>query len=148
MEEERRLAFVAVTRAEKELFLSEAEGRNLDASPRYPSRFLLDIDQELLAFTAPPREGLIRDARDYIAASEKFMPEEAAKERFTPGSRVRHEILGSGTVVEIDRDKGAYVIQFDSMKTARRISFRVKLDEEFGIRDSEFGIAGDGRETE
>ena len=141
MEEERRLAFVALTRAEKELFLSEAEGRNLDASPRYPSRFLLDIDPALLAYTAPPKESLIRDARDYIAASEKFLPEETAKERFVPGTRVRHEILGPGTVTEIDRDKGAYVIQFDSMKTARRISFRVKLEEEFGI-------PGDGRETE
>lgn len=39
MEEERRLAFVAVTRAKKGLFLSEAEGRNFDGSMRYPSRF-------------------------------------------------------------------------------------------------------------
>ena len=42
MEEERRLAFVALTRAEKGLYLSEADGRNFDGSPRYPSRFLLD----------------------------------------------------------------------------------------------------------
>ena len=39
MEEERRLAFVALTRAEKGLYLSEADGWNLDGSPRYPSRF-------------------------------------------------------------------------------------------------------------
>lgn len=44
MEEERRLAFVAMTRAQKGLYLSEAEGRNFDGSPRYPSRFLLDIE--------------------------------------------------------------------------------------------------------
>ena len=43
MEEERRLAFVAMTRAQKGLYLSEAEGRNFDGSPRYPSRFLLII---------------------------------------------------------------------------------------------------------
>ena len=128
MEEERRLAFVAMTRAEKELYLSEAEGRNLDASPRYPSRFLLDIDRELLAFTAPPKESLIRDAREYIAASEKSLPEAAPQERFSVGQRVRHEILGAGTVVEIDRDKGAYVIQFESVRTPRRISFRAKLE--------------------
>ena len=46
MEEERRLAFVALTRAEKGLYLSEADGRNFDGSPRYPSRFLLDIDSQ------------------------------------------------------------------------------------------------------
>ena len=49
MEEERRLAFVAVTRAEKRLFLSEAEGRNLDGSPRDPSgRGLRSGDSEKL----------------------------------------------------------------------------------------------------
>ena len=34
MEEERRLAYVALTRAEHGLFLSEADGRNFDGSPR------------------------------------------------------------------------------------------------------------------
>ena len=57
MEEERRLAFVALTRAEKGLYLSEADGRNFDGSPRYPSRFVLDIDDNLLTFTHPPEEG-------------------------------------------------------------------------------------------
>ena len=66
MEEERRLAFVAMTRAERALFLSEAEGRNFDGSPRYPSRFLLDIDSPLLTYTQRPEDGLVKDARDYI----------------------------------------------------------------------------------
>ena len=128
MEEERRLAFVAVTRAGKALYLSEAEGRNLDGSPRYPSRFVLDIDPELLEYTEPPKEGLIRDAREYIAASEEHLPEERAKGSFAVGQRVRHEIMGEGTVTDVEADKGAYVIQFDAMKTPRRISFRVKLE--------------------
>ncbi len=128
MEEERRLAFVAVTRAEKELYLSEAEGRNLDGSPRYPSRFLLDVDPALLAFTAPPKEGLIRDAREYIAASERLLPEKRPAAAFAVGDRVRHEILGPGTVTELDTAKAAYVVQFDGVKTPRRISFRVKLE--------------------
>ena len=71
MEEERRLAFVAMTRAEKQLFLSEAEGRNLDNTPRYPSRFLLDIRQDLLEYDTLPQEGLIRDAWSYIRGSER-----------------------------------------------------------------------------
>ena len=129
MEEERRLAFVAMTRAERRLFLSGAEGWNPDGSPRYPSRFVLDIDQELLAFTEPPKEGLIRDAREYITASERFLPAEQPTGSFAVGQRVRHEILGTGTVVEVDLEKGAHVIQFDAMKTPRRISFRVKLEE-------------------
>ncbi|MCD7874060.1 MAG: UvrD-helicase domain-containing protein, partial [Acidaminococcaceae bacterium] len=66
MEEERRLAFVAMTRAQKGLYLSEADGRNFDGSPRYPSRFLLDIDPSLLSYTQPPQEGLIREVKDYL----------------------------------------------------------------------------------
>ena len=127
MEEERRLAFVAFTRAEKRLYLSEAEGRNLDGSPRYPSRFVLDVDPALLEFTEAPREGLIRDARDYIAVSEKYLPEG----EFTPfavGQRVVHAILGPGTVIEVDTAKGAHVVRFDGMPTPRAISFRAKLE--------------------
>ena len=37
MEEERRLAFVAMSRAMKSLFLSESHGKNFDGSTRYPS---------------------------------------------------------------------------------------------------------------
>ena len=66
MEEERRLAFVAMTRAEKRLYLSEAEGRNLDGSPRFPSRFVLDIDDTLLENNNKTDDCLIRDERDYI----------------------------------------------------------------------------------
>ena len=128
MEEERRLAFVAVTRAEKRLFLSEAEGRNLDGSPRYPSRFLLDIGAENLEFTAPPREGLICEARDYIAVSERFLPEEEQKAGFAVGARVRHAVLGEGTVVEVDAEKGAHIVKFDTVATPRAISFRAKLE--------------------
>ena len=127
MEEERRLAFVAMTRARNALFLSEAEGRTLDGSPRYPSRFLLDIDQDLLDFTAPPREGLIREAREYILQAERRLPENRESGCFAPGDRVRHEILGEGTVVSADGEKEAYTIRFDGMKTERTISFRVKL---------------------
>ena len=57
MEEERRLAFVAMTRAKKRLYLSEAKGRNLDGSPRYPSRFILDIDQNLLEYDRTDQRG-------------------------------------------------------------------------------------------
>ena len=127
MEEERRLAFVAMTRAEKRLYLSEAKGRNIDGSPRYPSRFILDISPELLEYTEPPEEGLVKEARDYIEASERYLPEKQA-EAFTIGQRVRHEILGPGTVVDVDTGKGAHIIRFDGIATPRTISFRAKLE--------------------
>ena len=128
MEEERRLAFVAVTRAEKELYFSEADGRNFDGSPRYPSRFLLDIDEKLLTFTRPPEEGLIRRARDYIGHSQAGLPEADGQTVFPAGQRVRHALFGPGTVLDTDMDRGAHVVQFDEMETPRKISFRAKLE--------------------
>ncbi len=127
MEEERRLAFVAMTRAEKRLYLSEAKGRNIDGSPRYPSRFLLDIAPELLEHTEPPEEGLVREVRDYIRASEKYLPEKEP-ETFAIGQRVRHSIMGLGTVVDLDAAKGAHIVRFDGVATPRAISFRAKLE--------------------
>ena len=128
MEEERRLAFVAVTRAEKLLYLTRAESRNFDGSPQYPSRFILDIDRQLIQFTKEPREGLIKEARDYIELSRKYMPASERDVVFPVGQRVRHAVFGTGTVTDVDRDRGAHVIQFDSMDTPRKISFRVKME--------------------
>lgn len=127
MEEERRLAFVAMTRAERGLYLSEAAGSNLDGSPRYPSRFLLDVDQKLLDYTEPMPEGLIGEVRTYLKLSAREMAMEEAS-LYEPGQRVRHRIFGEGTVLEADREKRAHVIQFDELETPRRISFRVELE--------------------
>ena len=127
MEEERRLAFVALTRARDRLYLSESGGRNFDGSPRYPSRFLLDIDQALLTYTAPPEEGLIRETREYVAESQRHLPQEEAA-FLPPGQRVRHAQFGAGTVVEADPARSAHLIQFDTMPTPRRISLRARLE--------------------
>lgn len=129
MEEERRLAFVAVTRAQKRLYLSEAEGRNLDGSPRYPSRFLLDIPAEHLEFTSPPREGLIKEARAYVENGDRWLKEEENPTVFSKGQRVKNVIFGLGTVIEVNLVKQAYVVEFDEMDTPRTISFKAKLEE-------------------
>ena len=130
MEEERRLAFVAMTRAETRLFLSEADGRNFDGSPRYPSRFLLDISPELLCYTEEPQEGLIREARGYIESSQRYLPEDDSAIIFPVGQRVKHFMFGLGTVLDVDMEKGTHVVQFDEMETPRRISFKAKLEKE------------------
>ena len=128
MEEERRLAFVALTRAEKGLYLSEADGRNFDGTLRYPSRFLLDIDPSLLAFTALPPDSLVRAAKSHYARSAERLVDRDADATFLPGQRVRHAVFGEGTVLAADLDKEAHIIQFDGMQTQRAISFRTKLE--------------------
>lgn len=128
MEEERRLAFVAMTRAEDRLFLSEAEGRNLDMTPRYPSRFIFDIDRDCLRFTSELDAGLVDEAHAAIRLSAATMEAAAGYEGFAVGDRVRHAVMGEGTIREIDREKGVFLIQYDSLTTPRRISFRARLE--------------------
>ena len=128
MEEERRLAFVAMTRAEDTLYLTEAEGRNFDSSPRYPSRFILDIDEPYLDYVKQAREQEIREAREYVATSMEHMASEEDLKPLTIGTRVRHKIFGAGTVTEVDFDTGSHVVKFDDLPTPRKISFKAKLE--------------------
>lgn len=130
MEEERRLAFVAMTRAQKGLYLSEAEGRNFDGSPRYPSRFLLDIEPALLDYTQKPQEGLIRETKDYLVINERYLADEENQLSLAVGQRVKHSIFGSGTVVDVDLIKAAHLVKFDNIDTPRSISFRAKLEKD------------------
>ncbi|MBQ1530303.1 MAG: UvrD-helicase domain-containing protein, partial [Clostridia bacterium] len=128
MEEERRLAFVAVTRAEQQLVLTSAEGRNLDATPRYPSRFILDIGVDRLLFDEPPREGLIKEAKEYIDMKSRYLSTGDEEDSlFDIGDRVEHPVMGPGTILERNANKSAYLIQFDDIPTPRAISYRAKL---------------------
>ena len=128
MEEERRLAFVAVTRARNRLFLSEADGRNLDGSPRYPSRFLLEIDEKLLDFDEPPRKELLGEARRQIDLYDRYNLKDPDRVAFPEGTRVRHRVFGDGVIISADEETESYRIQFDNVKTERTISFRISLE--------------------
>lgn len=129
MEEERRLAFVAMTRAEDGLYLTEAEGFTHKGTPRYPSRFLLDIDPKCLMFSHKPDQTALEAARAAYATNDQWIAGMSADVRFRQGSRVRHAVFGEGIVEEIDMQKRAYIVRFDGLDTTRAISFRVKLEE-------------------
>ena len=127
MEEERRLMFVALTRAEKGLFLSDAEGRNLDGSYRFPSRFIFDIDKRLLTYTAELDPSLVSETRWLVTSGQKAMEAAASDLPFKTGDRIVHSVFGAGTVIELNREQNAYLIQFDALETARRIGTNAKL---------------------
>ncbi|MBP5494722.1 MAG: UvrD-helicase domain-containing protein [Lachnospiraceae bacterium] len=127
MEEERRLAFVAITRAKDRLFLTEANGRNFDGSPRFPSRFLFDIEKQYLEYINEPNDALIKETKEYVELSDKLLIKDKS-DLLPEGSRVKHMILGEGSIISIDQEMQAYVIKFDSSETERMISFKVALD--------------------
>ncbi len=132
MEEERRLAFVAFTRAEDALYLTEAEGRNLDGTNRYPSRFIFNVNKQLLQYTTELPDSLTAEASWHISGCERTMETAATQKPLSVGDRVVHSVMGAGVIVGIDYVKSAYQIQFSELGTVRAISFRARLLPEGG----------------
>lgn len=118
MEEERRLCYVAFTRAEDRLYLSDSTGLGYDGVSRCPSRFLLNAGAENVDYHEPLEPALMEDARRIISKTEELEP--GRKDPFAPGTRVKHPILGGGTVLA--PGEGGLIIQFDKMVTPRTIA--------------------------
>ena len=127
LEEERRLAYVAFTRARDRLFLSDAAGTNYDGSFRYPSRFLFNAEQENLDYAVPLDPDLVEDAMEHIRKTEDLGAPEQKKDEAI-GKRIRHPVFGDGAVIGIPRGQEGYIIQFDSMVTPRTFGPMVKLE--------------------
>lgn len=126
LEEERRMAYVACTRAECGLYISDAEGLNYDDSFRYPSRFIFNIDREAIDYVNELPQRLVDDTKSYIAANEsRYMPLDT---ELKPGDRVRHKVFGEGTITGIRGDIGCYVVKFDRVETERNLKIGVGLD--------------------
>ena len=123
MEEERRLAYVAMTRAEQKLYITGAGGKNIDGSVRFPSRFVLDIDGGLLEFTEPLSPQITKAAREHAQHNDLLFRDNP--DRLSEGQRVMHPVFGEGTVLGIDGS--AYSIKFDKMTTPRSLSVTAPL---------------------
>ncbi|MBX4256063.1 DNA helicase PcrA [Enterococcus lactis] len=114
LEEERRLAYVGITRAEEALYLTNAFSRTLYGRTQYnrPSRFIEEIDQELLEIEGmrPTPKKTPVFAKKTAAYSYK-QPETAVvssksatggeKNSWKPGDKVKHKKWGIGTVVRV-----------------------------------------------
>ena len=119
MDEERRLAYVAMTRAIDRLYLSESEGINNDNTFKLPSRFIFDAGKENLNF--------VRELPSSFEARLNRKIAEQTQVRFNPGDRVAHPAFGAGTILEVDTKALSYRIRFDKLQTERAILFRAPL---------------------
>lgn len=128
MEEERRLAFVAITRAQDSLALTCADGTSHEGMPRYPSRFVLDIDPDLIAFETPLEESLVKDARAYARMQDGKLDQAEARALFSAGDHVSHPVFGNGVIVHVDAGRKAYEVLFEGMETSRSLAFKAKLE--------------------
>ena len=100
LEEERRLAYVGITRAEQQLFLSYAESRRLHGQENFNSlsRFIREIPNELI------NEVRINNTvtRPSSFASGNIAAQAAADCGIALGQRVLHSIFGAGTVLSFE----------------------------------------------
>jgi DNA helicase-2/ATP-dependent DNA helicase PcrA len=134
LEEERRLCYVGITRAEKRLFLSHAKRRRLwgDYEMFHPSQFLGDIPPLLLKRIAPakpewlnlPASGKFRsvDYENGGPGARVHPAEPVARQmdskvgKFSQGCKVSHPTFGVGLVVyaEGDADNPKLTVKFES----------------------------------
>lgn len=124
MEEERRLMYVAMTRAEEKLVLTDCEMNSGGQMQLAPSRFIFDIDESSFKKTGVISTDYIEWAKSYVNKLNPKFPIQTEKAKFNVGDTVIHEILGRGTIESII--DGAYRIRFEENKV-RTISFKVEL---------------------
>ncbi len=107
LEEERRLMYVAVTRAKNKLYLTLAQSRMLHGQTRYniPSRFLDEIPDQLLK-----RLNSI-DKQDIISSPIKTAPYSESKHKIKIGSTVTHPKFGQGIVTGYEGNENDLRIQ-------------------------------------
>ncbi len=98
LEEERRLAYVGITRARQTLILSYAESRRLHGSETYnrPSRFLHELPRELLHEVRPR----VQVSRPFYAG--RFVDDGGEAMPLKLGQHVRHACFGDGVVIDAE----------------------------------------------
>ena len=122
IEEERRLAYVGLTRAEKRLYMSRAEYRLTFGSPKYNpgSRFLDEIPSDLIEWKNETRSksssgsSAIRRSRVATTAPPRATGKKSSAMVLEVGQRVSHDTFGLGTVVALagEGDKSEATINF------------------------------------
>jgi DNA helicase-2/ATP-dependent DNA helicase PcrA len=121
LEEERRLAYVGLTRARERLYLSRAEYRSAWGAPNYnpPSRFLEEIPENLIdwnksasGFTTPP----ISRKKYSSPPPPRATGKQSSSLQLSIGDRVSHDTFGLGTVIAVsgEGEKAEATINFGS----------------------------------
>ena len=140
MEEERRLMYVAITRAKKNLFMVLARQRMIFGQTRCmpPSRFLLEIDESHIykmgnarsiarrpdETTAPPARAEARKAVAGAMASSvakkktNIRPSGMDPSEISVGLKVKHDRFGGGVIIKVEPVAGdaLVTVDFDGMK--------------------------------
>lgn len=119
MEEERRLAYVGITRAEKELYLTHAQMRSLYGKTNFNqmSRFIDEIPKELIEAVEVESNSQVQDTFKQARRAPKRAPRQkrvikaqttgAENEVWQVGDKAVHKVWGVGTVVKVEGENEA-----------------------------------------
>lgn len=125
LEEERRLTYVAITRAEKAFYMTESEGYNFTTGMnKYPSRFLFEISENFFVRQGQLSQEIINEAKEHIRLETERLNKQ--EERFELDDIVRHIIFGDGKIIEVNEDKGEYQIHFQERNLIKPINFEFR----------------------
>lgn len=123
LEEERRLTYVAITRAEKAFYMTESEGYNFQTGMnKYPSRFLWEIKDNLYM-----RQGVLPQEIIDAAKSQIELEKELLNPQPIPilevGDVVEFSSWGEGCVISKNDELKTYMIHFNKLNGERPIRY-------------------------
>lgn len=123
MEEERRLAYVAFTRAENHLILTDAGGQNFDGTARYPSRFIFDAEKVGIEYLVELDADLLASYGRYPELTGEVGKSEEVD--FKLGDQVHHKVFGYGRVTAVKGD--TLTVKFDQKPNELNLVKRVLM---------------------
>jgi DNA helicase II / ATP-dependent DNA helicase PcrA len=129
LEEERRLAYVGITRARQRLYVSRATMRSSWGAPSYnpPSRFLGEIPDKLVEWKGGGQGAQATPAMAGLSQRPGVRsPGNRPVPALSPGDRVSHDSFGLGTVVAVDGagEKAAATVDFGGEYGVKRFVLR------------------------
>ena len=123
LEEERRLCYVAITRAEDQLYLMDSEGMSQQGIKKLPSRFLREIGTENYIRIGVISKELDRESRAYTHRLNEKLEVPVEKSEYADGQLVTHHIFGEGRIIANDPVRRTVKVQFLGVKMPRNLSY-------------------------
>ena len=123
LEEERRLCYVAITRAKDQLYLMDSEGLSQQGIKKLPSRFLREIGTENYIRIGVISKELDQESRAYARRLDEKLELPGDTSAFFEGETVTHHIFGEGKIVANDPARRTVKVQFPGVKMPRNLSY-------------------------
>ncbi len=125
IEEERRLTYVAITRAEKRFYITEAEGFNFSTGEqKYPSRFLFDLEENMYVQKGNINKMYFNEAKHHVAYEAMQLEDLVIYKR---NDFITHPIFGNGKITNVSKTKQEYSIFFINQQKEKPINFEYRM---------------------